>query len=150
MTTQNSPGSGPQPAGIAQGCIATVAGNGTAGYLSDGGPATLTQLNGPYDVALDANGNLYIADWANHRVRKVTPQGIITTVAGNGQAGYVSDGGPATATPLNQPHGVAVDGAGNLYIAGYGDHRVRKVDAQGVITTVAGNGQAGYVSDGGP
>ncbi|WP_125532024.1 NHL repeat-containing protein [Streptomyces sp. WAC 06725] len=150
MTTQNSPGSGPQPAGIAQGCIATVAGNGTAGYLSDGGPATLTQLNWPHDVALDEHGNLYIVCRSNNRVRKVTPQGIITTVAGNGIAGYVSDGGPATATQLSSPCGVAADGAGNLYIADLGNNRVRKVDSKGIITTVAGNGIAGYVSDGGP
>ncbi|KEF03105.1 Teneurin-2 [Streptomyces rimosus] len=150
MTTQNSPGSGPQPAGIAQGCIATVAGNGTAGYLSDGGPATLTQLNWPHDVALDEHGNLYIVCRSNNRVRKVTPQGIITTVAGNGIAGYVSDGGPATATQLSSPCGVAADGAGNLYIADLGNNRVRKVDTKGIITTVAGNGTGGYVSDGGP
>ncbi|MEU2793658.1 NHL repeat-containing protein [Streptomyces sp. NPDC007100] len=150
MTTANTPGSGPQPAGIAQGCIATVAGNGTAGYLSDGGPATLTQLNWPHGVALDKNGNLYIAERGNHRVRRVTPQGIITTVAGNGQAGYVSDGGPATATKLYSPSAVAVDDAGNLYIADLDNHRIRKVDTAGVITTVAGNGTAGYISDGGP
>ncbi|WP_244308496.1 hypothetical protein [Streptomyces monomycini] len=150
MATETTPGSGPQPAGIAQGCIATVAGNGTAGYLSDGGPATLTQLNWPHDVALDKNGNLYIADRYNHRVRKVTPQGIITTVAGNGQAGYVSDGGPATATKLYNPSGVATDSAGNLYIGDSSNHRVRKVTPQGTITTVAGTGTAGYTSDGGP
>ncbi|MFH8751700.1 hypothetical protein ACH4GK_03830 [Streptomyces rimosus] len=150
MTAENSPGSGPQPSGLAQGDIATVAGNGQAGYVSDGGPATLTQLNWPHGVALDKNGNLYIAERSNHRVRKVTPQGIITTVAGNGQAGYVSDGGPATATPLNGPSAVAVDEAGNLYIADIDNHRIRKVDPRGIITTVAGNGIAGYVSDGGP
>ncbi|MFK8845340.1 hypothetical protein [Streptomyces sp. Ac-502] len=150
MTTANSPGSGPQPAGLAQGAIATVAGNGQAGYVSDGGPATLTQLNWPHGVALDKDGNLYIAERSNHRVRRVTPQGIITTVAGNGQAGYTSDGGPATATQLNGPSAVAVDDAGNLYIADINNHRIRKVDTRGIITTVAGNGQAGYVSDGGP
>ncbi|MEU7191395.1 Teneurin-2, partial [Streptomyces sp. NPDC045369] len=150
MATETTPGSGPQPAGLAQGAIATVAGNGQAGYVSDGGPATLTQLNWPHGVALDKDGNLYIAERSNHRVRRVTPQGIITTVAGNGQAGYTSDGGPATATPLNGPSAVAVDDAGNLYIADINNHRVRKVDSRGIITTVAGNGQAGYVSDGGP
>ncbi|MEU7227155.1 NHL repeat-containing protein [Streptomyces chrestomyceticus] len=150
MTTDNSPGSGPQPAGLAQGAIATVAGNGQAGYVSDGGPAILTQLNWPHDVALDKNGNLYIAERNSNRVRKVTPGGIITTVAGNGQAGYVSDGGPATATQLYSPASVAVDDAGNIYIADMNNHRIRKVDTRGIITTVAGNGQAGYTSDGGP
>ncbi|MFF3270955.1 NHL repeat-containing protein [Streptomyces chrestomyceticus] len=150
MTAEKSPGSGPQPAGLAQGAIATVAGNGQAGYVSDGGPAILTQLNWPHDVALDKNGNLYIAERNSHRVRKVTPADSITTVAGNGQAGYVSDGGPATATQLNNPASVAVDDAGNLYIADMNNHRIRKVTPNGIITTVAGNGQAGYVSDGGP
>ncbi|MEU2870421.1 NHL repeat-containing protein [Streptomyces olivoreticuli] len=132
------------------GIITTVAGNGQAGFVSDGGPAVATKLNTPHAVAVDAAGNLYIADYANHRVRKVTPNGIITTVAGNGQAGFVSDGGPAIATKLNGPTGVAVDAAGNLYIGEWNGHRVRKVDQNGIITTVAGNGVAGYVSDGGP
>ncbi|MEU6603266.1 hypothetical protein ABZ944_40360, partial [Streptomyces flaveolus] len=132
------------------GIITTVAGNGQAGFVSDGGPAAATNLNHPYSVAVDGSGNLYIADHANHRVRKVTPDGIITTVAGNGQAGFVSDGGPAAATKLNGPIGVAVDRSGNLYIADYYNHRVRKVTPDGIITTVAGNGQAGFVSDGGP
>ncbi|WKK22294.1 NHL repeat-containing protein [Streptomyces olivoreticuli] len=132
------------------GIITTVAGNGTAGFVSDGGPALGTPLNTPLGLAVDGARNLYIADYGNHRVRKVTPNGIITTVAGNGQAGFVSDGGPAVATKLSSPHGVAVDAAGNLYIADYGNHRVRKVTPNGIITTVAGNGQAGFVSDGGP
>ncbi|MEU1465501.1 NHL repeat-containing protein [Streptomyces sp. NPDC005727] len=132
------------------GIITTVAGNGQAGFVSDGGPAVATKLYHPHSVAVDGSGNLYIADYSNHRVRKVTPDGIITTVAGNGQAGFVSDGGPAVATKLNAPIGVAVDGDGNVYIADYGNHRVRKVTPDGIITTVAGNGQAGFVSDGGP
>ncbi|MGW5658442.1 NHL repeat-containing protein [Streptomyces humi] len=132
------------------GIITTVAGNGQAGFVSDGGPAVATKLNGPYGVAVDGAGNLYIADSSNHRVRKVSPDGIITTVAGNGQAGFVSDGGPAVATKLNFPIGVAVDRSGSLYIADQSNHRVRKVSPDGIITTVAGNGQAGFVSDGGP
>ncbi|MEU1409614.1 NHL repeat-containing protein, partial [Streptomyces sp. NPDC005728] len=132
------------------GIITTVAGNGQAGYVSDGGPAVATTLNGPIGVAVDGSGNLYIADYFNHRVRKVTPNGIITTVAGNGQAGFVSDGGPAVATTLNFPRDVAVDGSGNLYIADHRNHRVRKVTPNGIITTVAGNGQAGFNADGGP
>ncbi|MEU1409662.1 NHL repeat-containing protein, partial [Streptomyces sp. NPDC005728] len=132
------------------GIITTVAGNGQNGFVSDGGPAVATKLNSPYSVAVDGAGNLYIADYGNHRVRKVTPNGIITTVAGNGQNGFVSDGGPAVATKLNYPLGVAVDREGNLYIADQSNHRVRKVTPNGIITTVAGNGQAGFVSDGGP
>ncbi|WP_438297165.1 NHL repeat-containing protein [Streptomyces sp. HUAS TT7] len=150
MTSATSTGAGPQPAGLADGAIATVAGNGIAGYVSDGGPGPLTRLNAPYGVAADKNGNLYIADYANHRIRKVTPNGTITTVAGTGTAGYISDGGPAVATPLSHPFGVAVDDAGNVYIADTNNHRVRKVTPNGRITTVAGNGTAGYVSDGGP
>ncbi|MEU6273045.1 NHL repeat-containing protein [Streptomyces populi] len=132
------------------GIITTVAGNGQAGFVSDGGPAVATKLHTPQSVAVDGSGSLYIADYSNHRVRKVTPDGIITTVAGNGQAGFVSDGGPAVATKLHHPIGVAVDGSGSLYIADYSNHRVRKVTPDGIITTVAGNGQAGFVSDGGP
>ncbi|WP_251021036.1 NHL repeat-containing protein [Streptomyces sp. ISL-98] len=132
------------------GIITTVAGTGTAGFVSDGGPAVGARLHYPIGVAVDGAGNLFIADQHNHRIRKVTPDGIITTVAGNGQAGFVSDGGPAVATQLYHPLGVAVDESGNLYIGDWSNHRIRKVDAKGNITTVAGNGVAGYVSDGGP
>ena len=118
--------------------ISTVAGTGSAGYSGDGGPATSAQLNQPYGVAVDSQGNLYIGDQWNHRVRKVTPSGTITTVAGTGTAGYSGDGGPATDAQLNWPYGVAVDSADNLYIADYENDRVRKVDASsGTITTVA-------------
>ncbi|MGW3567992.1 NHL repeat-containing protein [Streptomyces sp. NPDC000941] len=150
MAGVSSNGTGPQPIGLPHGAIATVAGTGAAGYLSDGGPAPLTQLNSPFGLAVDRQGNLYIADRYNHRVRKVTPDGIITTIAGNGEAGYISDGGPAVATRLSLPPDVAVDDAGNVYITDFGNHRVRKVTPAGVITTVAGNGEAGYISDGGP
>ncbi|MEU5425688.1 NHL repeat-containing protein [Streptomyces olivoreticuli] len=150
MATTSSTGIGPQPAGLAEGAIATVAGTGAAGYVSDGGPGALTNLHYPEGLAVDKAGNLYIADRLNHRVRKVSPSGIITTVAGNGEAGYMSDGGPAVATRLNAPVDVVIDDAGNLYIADLYNHRVRKVTPSGIITTVAGNGQAGYVSDGGP
>ncbi|MEV7817573.1 NHL repeat-containing protein [Streptomyces flaveolus] len=137
-------------AGFPDGTIITAAGNGEAGFVVDGGPAVGTKLQYPYGVAVDGAGNLYIADSYNHRVRKVAPNGNITTVAGTGVAGFVSDGGPAVATNLHYPHGVAVDGAGNLYIADSNNHRVRKVAPNGNITTVAGTGQAGFVSDGGP
>nr|WP_037664383.1 Teneurin-2 [Streptomyces aurantiacus] len=150
MAGESSTGTGPQPIGLPDGAIATVAGTGAAGYLSDGGPAPLTKLNLPLGLAVDKQGNLYIADRHNHRIRKVTPDGTITTVAGTGQAGYVSDGGPAVATKLSDPVDVAVDDAGTLYIADAGNHRIRKVTAAGIITTIAGNGEAGYISDGGP
>ncbi|QEV16859.1 NHL repeat-containing protein [Streptomyces alboniger] len=150
MTTSTSTGTGPQPAGLMEGAIATVAGNGVAGFMSDGGPGALTRLYHPMGVAVDKNGNLFIADRYNHRIRKVTPNGNITTVAGDGTAGYISDGGPAVATRLHYPADVAVDDAGNLFIADTNNHRVRKVTPNGNITTVAGNGEAGYVSDGGP
>jgi VCBS repeat-containing protein len=132
------------------GTVTTVAGTGTFTGGGDGGPATAAMLQGPYRVALDANGNLYIADLNSHRIRKVDSAGIITTVAGTGLFGYSGDGGPATAAQFASPIGVVVDGAGNLYIADRMNQRIRKVDNAGIITTVAGNGAAGYSGDGGP
>ncbi|MGH2768211.1 MAG: hypothetical protein ACRDIF_04545, partial [Actinomycetota bacterium] len=132
------------------GIITTVAGTGSAGYSGDGGPATKARLYWPHDVAVDASGNLYIADSANQVIRKVDPSGIITTVAGTGSAGYSGDGGPATGAKLNEPRGGAVDAAGNIYISDRRNHRIRKVDSSGIITTVAGTGSAGYGGDGGP
>ena len=131
------------------GVITTVAGNGTWGFSGDGGAAISAQLNGTAGVAVDDAGKLYIADWANNRIRRVDSGGGITTVAGNGTQGFSGDGGAATGAALNGPVGVAVDGAGNLYIADSNNHRIRKVDSGGVITTVAGNGTAGYSGDGG-
>ena len=128
------------------GSVAVVAGNGFAGFSGDGGPATGTELYVPKGMALDAAGNLYIADCFNHRIRRVDASGIITTVAGDGTFGYAGDGGPATEAELNRPEDVALDGAGNLYIADVFNHRIRRVDAKGIITTVAG---AGNQSDGG-
>jgi len=123
------------------GTISTVAGNGSRGFSGDGGPATSASLNGPSGVAVDPVGNLYIADEANQRVRKVNPAGIISTVAGGGYA-YPGDGGPATRASLNYPQGLAVDGAGNLYVSTAS--LVQKVTPSGIITTVAGNGLWGY------
>jgi hypothetical protein len=134
----------------AAGIITTVAGNGSAGYSGDGGPATSAQLDLPSGVAVDATGNLYIADTFNSRIRKVSAAGIITTVAGNGSIGYSGDSSPATSARLSYPLGVAVDATGNLYIADSYNHRIRKVSAAGIITTVAGNGSPGYHGDGGP
>jgi hypothetical protein len=132
------------------GTISTVAGNGTAGYSGDGGVATSAELNVPSGTAVDSNGNLYIADQSNNRVRKVTPAGVISTVAGNGAPGFSGDGGPATSAEMYSPSGVAVDGSGNLYITDAGNNRIRKVTVAGVISTVAGNGTQGYSGDGGP
>lgn len=133
----------------ATGIITTVAGGGSGG-LGDGGPAISAQLSGPQGVAVDSSGNLYIADYFNHRIRRVSTTGIMSTLAGNGARGYSGDGGPAAIAQLNGPSGVAVDGSGNLYIADYFNNRIRKVSATGIITTVAGNGAGGYGGDGGP
>ena len=134
------------------GVITTVVGTGTAGFSGDGGLATSAQVNYPYGLALDGGGNLYVADLYNNRVRKVdAATGIITTVAGTGTAGFSGDGGPATAAALNYPLGLAVDGAGNLFVADYNNQRVRMVAAAtGVITTMAGTGATGFSGDGGP
>ena len=130
--------------------IITVAGNGGTGFSGDGGQATSAMLNSSQGVAADVVGNLYIADTENHRIRKVDAGGKITTVVGNGSAGYNGDGISATSAMLNRPYGVAVDAAGNLYIADTWNSRIRKVDSSGKITTVVGNGSAGYSGDGGP
>ncbi|MFJ2215250.1 RICIN domain-containing protein [Streptomyces sp. NPDC101062] len=132
------------------GKISTVAGTGVAGYGGDNGSAISAQLNKPRGVALDGAGTLYIADSVNHRVRKVTPDGKISTVAGTSTRGFNSDGGPATAAQLNWPYGVMVDSTGALYIADTGNHRVRKVTADGKISTIAGTSAKGFNGDGGP
>jgi len=128
--------------------ITTVAGNGNFGYSGDGSAATNASLGFPADVAVDPTGNLFIADVNNEVIRKVDTSGIITTVAGNGTNGYSGDGGAATNAELNFPYSVAVDANGNLFI-GDGNQRIRKVAANGIITTVAGNGTNGYSGDGG-
>ncbi|HLF41336.1 MAG TPA: serine/threonine protein kinase, partial [Acidimicrobiia bacterium] len=132
------------------GTISSVAGTGTAGYSGDGGPATAARLRFPRNVAFGPDGSLYIADDENYAVRRVTPAGIITTVAGTGAAGFSGDGGPATSAQLRRVRDVAVDAAGNVYIADSTNNSVRRVNAQGIITTVAGTQQFGYTGDGGP
>ena len=131
------------------GIITTVAGTGTAGFSGDGGAATSAQLSGPYGVTSDNKGNLFITDLNNHRVRKVATNGIITTVAGTGTAGFSGDGGAATSARLNSPTDIAFDSAGNFFIADFFGNRVRKVATNGIITTVAGTGTAGFSGDGG-
>jgi sugar lactone lactonase YvrE len=127
------------------------------GFSGDGGQATNASLANPIGVAVDWQGNLYVADSCNNRVRKIDTSGIITTVAGSGNSqgicntatGYSGDGGPATAAALNLPTGVAADSTGNLYIADAGNQVIRKVDSNGIISTFAGGGTA-YPGDGGP
>ena len=133
------------------GTITTIAGTGTAGYSGDNGPATSASLSNPHGVAVDAAGNVYIADSPNQRIRKVSPGGIITTVAGTGSSGYNGDNIQATTARLNYPKGVEVGPDGAIYIGDANNHRVRRVDlSTGVITTVAGSGVAGSSGDGGP
>jgi hypothetical protein len=135
------------------GTIVTVAGNGTSGYSGDGGPATAAQLSFPMGVAFDSSGNLYIDDTYNHRIRKVTLAGIISTIAGtsppSSSGGFSGDGGPAVDAQLAFPSDIAVDSTGNLFIADMDNRRIRKIDPTGVISTVAGNGTDVYTSDGG-
>src|SRR6266404_4786790 len=128
--------------------ITTVAGGGGNG-LGDNGPATAAQLTQPSGVAVDSAGNIYIADFQDQRVRKVNTAGVITTLAGTGSRDFSGDGGPAASAGLNSPYGVAVDAAGNVYIADRANSRIRKVTAAGIITTIAGNGTASFSGDGG-
>ncbi len=132
------------------GTITTVAGDGTPAFGGDGNLATSAQLNNPIGITVDNAGNLYIADGNNYRIRKVSPSGTITTVAGNGIQGFSGDGGPATSAKLTTPDSVAVDSVGNLYIADSVGNRIRKVSPSGTITTMAGDGTWGFSGDGGP
>ncbi len=126
------------------GILTRVAGNSRGGYSGDGGLATNAQLSYPQGVAIDGSGNLFIADYSNSRVRKVSTSGIITTVVGNGAYGYSGDGGAATSAQLFSPNGVAVDGSGNLFIADTGNHRIRKVSTSGIINHRRGQRDTGF------
>ena len=136
--------------GVAQATITTFAGTGVPGFSGDGGPAVQAQLNLPHGVAVDGAGNVYVADTNNHRIRKVDPSGTTATFAGTGVPGFSGDGGPAVQAQLNLPGDVAVDGAGNVYVADPNNHRIRRLDSSGTITTIAGTGVSGFSGDGGP
>ncbi len=137
------------------GIITTIAGSGAAGvdqgsYSGDGGPATSATLQEPSGIAFDAVGNLYIGDRDNDRIRKIDLHGVITTIAGDGKIGAPVDGGPAVSAHLAKPRGLIVDADGNILFAESWNHRIRKIDAAGTISTIAGNGHNGYSGDGGP
>jgi uncharacterized protein (TIGR03437 family) len=133
----------------ADGVINTIAGTGSFGFQGDNGPGVQGIISDVHGITAAPNGNIYIADTHNARVRMIIPGGNIFTSAGNGTAGYSGDGGPATSAELSQPSGVAVDSSGNLYIADYGNYSVRKVDTKGNISTYAGVGGWGFSGDGG-
>jgi RHS repeat-associated protein len=134
---------------VAKGVITTVAGKGTIGFNGDGRPAIQTALNYPGSIAIGADGSLYISDTANHRIRRVGPDSIITTIAGNGTRGFSGDGGPATAASLNYPNSIVVATDGSLYISDTNNHRIRRVGPDGIITTMAGNGIPDFSGDNG-
>ncbi len=134
---------------VGSGPVTTAAGNGSLSWSGDGAAATSAQLGSPYAVTFDPSGNEYVADNQDNVIRKVDLDGNITTVAGNGIAGFAGDGGPANVAELNDPRGLAADQAGNVYISDTGNQRVRELRTDGTITTVAGNGSAGFSGDGG-
>lgn len=131
------------------GIVTTYVGTGAMGFAGDGGAATSAKLNNPLGIAIDASDNLYIADANNHRIRKVTPVGIITTIAGNGIGGYSGDGSSATSAKINIPESVTIDAIGNVYLSD-ANYTVRKINTSGVISTFAGNTLIGFSGDGGP
>jgi len=131
------------------GNITTVVGNGTAAYSGESVVAVSSSVNHPAELVIDVSGNIYYSELSSNRIRKVTPAGIITTIAGTGVAGYSGDGGPATAAKLNMPFGIDLDNAGNVYFSDCLNHRIRKISTAGIITTVAGNGTGGFSGNGG-
>ncbi len=132
----------------ADGTLTRVAGQGVPGDEGDGSRAVDAFLNQPYDVCFDSTGNLYVADVGNHRIRKITPEGFIETAAGTGEIGYTGDAGPAIAAALNTPYGIAIDALDRLLVADSENHVVRRIDENGVLSTIAGTGQPGYSGDG--
>jgi len=134
--------------GVKAQIITTVAGNGIQGYNGDSIPATSAEIYGAVDLVVDKLGNLYITEQINNRIRKISTNGIITTIAGNGTAGYSGDGGKAIFAEINNPSAITIDNNNNLFIADAGNYRVRKIDSNGIITTVAGNGIVGFSGNG--
>lgn len=130
------------------GMIYTVAGTNVSGYGGDGGPATNAQLNFPSGICLDKTGDIFVADLYNNRIRKIDTAGIITTIVGTGASGYSGDGGPATAARINSISALSADKIGNIYFADYYNYVIRKIDAAGIISTIAGNGINSYYGDG--
>ncbi len=136
----------------AQWIMSTIAGTGVQGYAGDGGPATQALLNNPFDLAFDPSGSLSFSDTYNHCIRRIDARsGVITTIAGTGEAGFAGDGGPAKLAQMNQPYGIIIDRKDNVYVADRLNGRVRRIDGStGVITTMAGDGSGKYSGDGGP
>ncbi len=137
------------------GTFSTIAGTGAAGFSGDGGPATEATLNSPNGLLVAPDGSVYAADDANFRIRRIAPDGVITTVAGNGVRGVAGDGGLATAAQIIEIATLAIDSEGNIYFndsdfSSQFGNRVRRIDTDGVITTVAGTGEPGFFGDGGP
>lgn len=132
------------------GQLLLIAGTGTQGYAGDNGPATASQLNSPQALAIASNGTLYIADTGNDAIRAIDSTGTITTIAGMGKPGYSGDNGPATSAQLDAPNALAIDATGALLVADSANHRIRRIDTTGTITTVAGSGIQGYSGDNGP
>jgi DNA-binding beta-propeller fold protein YncE len=135
---------------LKSGRLTTVAGCGRMGYSGDGGPAGEAELNQPYEVRFDSAGNMFFVEMMNHLVRRVDAKtGVISTVAGTGERGYGGDGGPAVKAKFAQPHSIALDGRGGLYVADIGNHRIRRIDlATGLIDTIAGTGEKTLPVDG--
>ncbi len=131
--------------------VSTFAGNGKQGHSGDGGPATEAQIDNPFGVIRGPDGAIWFCEYTGQRIRRVAPDGTISTVAGTGQKGYTGDGGPALEATFNLPHEIRFDAKGDLYVVDMTNHAVRKIDMKtGIITTVAGNGTPGYSGDGGP
>lgn len=131
--------------------ISTVAGTGARGFSGDGGPATAAEINDPFGVVRGPDGALWFCEYGGQRIRRITREGRISTVAGTGQVGYTGDGGPALQATFNKPHEIRFDAAGSIFIADMVNQAIRRIDAKtGIITTFAGNRTKGYSGDGGP
>lgn len=131
------------------GTISTVAGSGKAGYSGDGGPAIKAQLDEPYEVRFNAEGDMVFVERKNHVIRKVNKAGVISTLSGTGKPGFSGDGGPADKAAMNEPHSLQFDKAGNLYVCDIANHRIRKIDKQtGIISTICGTGKGAPTPDG--